>query len=139
MHSAGDEAGPAGLMACAEAGAVVAIEIFVEQDVVTPVGVLLKLRGAAVDGASSRAIFQENAMQPVIDFAGDFVESHLAAGTGGAFDFKGVAEICVVVEKSADDQAVDGRPDWAAPIGIATEHAGVRFRGLVRNAVIFVS
>src|SRR5437879_967716 len=49
MHHAGDNAGPASLMAGAEAGPVVAVEVFVEQDQVTPVRVFLELLRAAVD------------------------------------------------------------------------------------------
>src|ERR1700719_56149 len=37
-----DQAGPAGLMTCAEAGAVVAMKIFVEKDEVAPVRIALE-------------------------------------------------------------------------------------------------
>src|SRR5215471_383145 len=43
MHAAGDDPGPAGLMARAEAGSVVAVEVLVEQDEIAPVRVLLEL------------------------------------------------------------------------------------------------
>ena len=46
---AGHDAGPARLVAGAEPGAVVAVEILVEQDVVAPVRIVLELLGAAVD------------------------------------------------------------------------------------------
>ena|SRR5215831_3922007 len=48
MHGAGNNAGPAGLMARAEAGAIITMEILVKQDQVAPVRVFLKLPRAAV-------------------------------------------------------------------------------------------
>src|SRR5436309_9342780 len=43
MHDAGHDSGPARLVAGAEAGAVVAVEVLVEQDAVAPVRVLQEL------------------------------------------------------------------------------------------------
>src|SRR5262245_338792 len=48
MEQAGDDAGPAGLVASADARAVVAVEVFVEQHQFAPVGVVLKDGGGAV-------------------------------------------------------------------------------------------
>ena len=42
LQQLGDQAGPAGLMAGAEPGAVVAVEVFVEQDQVAPVRIGLE-------------------------------------------------------------------------------------------------
>ena len=49
LDQLGDQAGPPGLVAGAEAGAGVAIEIFVEQDEVAPVRIGLELLAIAVD------------------------------------------------------------------------------------------
>jgi len=43
LDQPGDEAGPAGLVAGADPGAVVAVEVLVEQDVVSPVGIVWKV------------------------------------------------------------------------------------------------
>ena len=43
VHGPRDDAGPAGLMTGAQAGAVVAVEVLVEQDEIAPVRVLLEL------------------------------------------------------------------------------------------------
>src|SRR5262245_61987575 len=48
----GDNAGPSGLVAGAEPGAVVSVEVFVEQNEIPPVLVILELRGASVDRAA---------------------------------------------------------------------------------------
>src|SRR5438270_6925605 len=49
LNDLGHQSSPAGLMAGAQSGAVVAVEIFVEQDMVAPVGIALELFCAAID------------------------------------------------------------------------------------------
>ena len=51
-------------MAGTEAGAVVAVEIFIKQHEVTPVGVLLKLLRPSVYGPAPVRITQEETRQP---------------------------------------------------------------------------
>ena len=60
-----DDPGPAGLVARAEAGAVVAVEVFVEQDVVAPVRIVLELLGAAVHRPPAVLVAQEDAREAV--------------------------------------------------------------------------
>ena len=49
VQAAGDQAGPARLVAGAQPGAIVAVEVFMKKDEVAPVRVLLKLPDTAVD------------------------------------------------------------------------------------------
>src|SRR5262245_62125362 len=49
MQPTGNDAGPSGLMAGAQAGAVVAVEVLVEQDQIAPVRVVLEFLRPAVD------------------------------------------------------------------------------------------
>src|SRR5689334_15351500 len=51
VHDAGDQAGPAGLVVRPQPGAVVAVEVLVEREVVAPVRIVLKRARAAVHGA----------------------------------------------------------------------------------------
>src|SRR5262245_21679731 len=55
------QTGPAGLVAGAEAGAVVAVEVLVKEDQVAPVRVALELLGAAVDRPPSLPVAREDA------------------------------------------------------------------------------
>ncbi len=58
----GDQRGPAGLMACAEAGAFVPVEIFVERDVIAPMLVFGEQVVVAEDRAAARlGVAQEDA------------------------------------------------------------------------------
>ena len=60
MHRPSDEAGPAGLMARAETGAIVAMEVFVELQAIAPVRVLLEFCGPAEDGSTPVLAPQED-------------------------------------------------------------------------------
>ena len=51
MHHPSDNSCPSGLMARAEASSVVSVEVFVEQQEIAPMRVLLKFRGSPVDGS----------------------------------------------------------------------------------------
>src|SRR5881628_1285313 len=63
LEQLGHESGPAGLMARADAGAVVAVEVFVQPDEVPPVGVGFELGDAPVNRPSPVRPAQENAGQ----------------------------------------------------------------------------
>src|SRR5258705_12876304 len=89
----GHESCPAGLVTGAQPGTIVAMEVFVEVDVVAPERIVLELFRAAIDGSSAIRVAQENPGEPVGDFPADFEEVHEVAGAGGAFDFEVVAVI----------------------------------------------
>src|SRR5690349_7649419 len=71
LDKLGDGAGPAGLVAGADAGAVVAVEVLIEQDVVAPVGIVLELLGVAVNGSAAVCIAGEGPDKPVGDLLAD--------------------------------------------------------------------
>ena len=63
-------------MAGAQPGAVVAVEVFVEQDVIAPVGIGLELLRAAVDRTPAMLIAQEDPGEPVGDLLAHLEEVH---------------------------------------------------------------
>src|SRR5690349_21446585 len=63
----GNQAGPASLMASAEPGAVVTVEVFVKEDVIAPVWIVLELLRAAVDGPMAMLVAGEYPGEPVGD------------------------------------------------------------------------
>src|SRR4029453_9702038 len=65
LHQAGDDRRPAGLVAGAEPGAVVAVEKLVEQHVVLPVWIVDELLGAAVNRATPLVFAEEDTGHPV--------------------------------------------------------------------------
>src|SRR6185503_13122175 len=71
MHRAGDDAGPPSLVVCAEAGAVVAVEVFVELETIAPVRIFLELLLASVHRSATVLPLKEHAAQAARDFLGD--------------------------------------------------------------------
>ena len=79
-------------MTGADAGAVVAVEVFVEEDEVFPVRVVAIDSGAAVYGAASTLVGHKDAGEPPGDLFGDFPQGQILAGARGAFNLEIVAD-----------------------------------------------
>ena len=82
----GDQAGPAGLVRGAEPGAVVAVEVLAEDQVVPPGRVVLQPLGAAEAGPPAVRAAGEDRDQPVLQVGGDLVERQLLPGPGRVLD-----------------------------------------------------
>src|SRR5437773_10573652 len=74
MHGAGDDARPSRLVARAEAGPVVAVEVFVEQEIVAPVRVRVTPARSPLYGRPALAVPQEDAGHPARDLPGHPIE-----------------------------------------------------------------
>src|SRR6185503_20181198 len=79
MDDARDAAGPTGLVARAETGAVVAMEVLVEEQQITPVRILLKHRRPAVNRTPPLLVAQEDPAQTMPDLFGDLIQVHVPA------------------------------------------------------------
>src|SRR5687768_7284801 len=108
-------------MVGAEARAVVALEIFVELNVIAPERVLLKFLLAPVYGPLPVLPFQEDAAEAPRDFLSDLIKVFLLAGPRRALDCKVISVIRVVLKQRSDDQCIDRHPDRSAPIGVAAK------------------
>src|SRR5947209_5866795 len=102
MHAAGDDSGPAGLVTGTESGTVIAVEVLVKQDEITPVRVLLKRSGSPIDRTLALLISQEDVGQPPRDLFGNLIEVHVPSGAGGTFDGKIIPVIGVIVQQGSD-------------------------------------
>src|SRR5687768_15950899 len=87
LDELGHEAGPPGLVAGAEAGAVVAVEVLVEQDEVAPVRILLEGPAAAVHGTRAVGAAQEDPGEALGQLGRHVPEVQHAAGAGRALHF----------------------------------------------------
>jgi hypothetical protein len=88
------ESGPTGLMTGADSGAVVAVKVFVEEQQIPPVRVLLELFGAAMDGAGA-ILAGEDADQAPRDLGAHLLQVHEPAGARRAFDLEIRSKIAV--------------------------------------------
>src|SRR6266446_7522671 len=122
-------------MAGAEAGAVVAMKIFVEKDEVAPVRIALKALGAASYGPATARIAKKNMNEPPGDFRGDLPEIGFGAGIGGALHFEIFAVVVMIFLQGFDQQIINRKPDRPAPVRIPSKEARRGFRRLVGDAV----
>src|SRR5215813_8124535 len=76
MHAAGDHSSPARLMARANAGAVVAVEVLVEEDEIPPVRVLLELPAASVHGPAAGLVPPPDPGGPPVHVLSDLLPRH---------------------------------------------------------------
>ena len=127
----GDDAGSTRLVAGADAGTVVAVEILVEEDVILPIRIFLELFGSSVNRAPAVPIPQENTGESSSDFFGHFEQSHVPSGASWAFHLKVVAVELIQVQQSAYEQAIHGHPYGSSPIGVASEQTRSGLRWLV--------
>src|SRR5262249_24463425 len=98
VQGTGDDSGPAGLVAGAQASSVVAVEILVEQDAIAPVRILLEHRRSTVDRSTTVLASEEDVSEPAGDFLGDLIERHQPARARGAFHTKVVTVVKVILE-----------------------------------------
>src|SRR4051794_21425933 len=126
-------------MAGAESGAVVTMEVFVEQHAISPVWIVLKLSRAAKDGPMAGWVLHKDIREAAANLLRDLIKVHLAAGTRWTFDRELVAIVGVILQQSTNHQSVDRHPDWPAPIRIAAEHARIGFGWQIRDAVLVAS
>ena len=102
LNQFGDQGGPAGLMAGADTGAVIAMETFVKWDEIAPVRVVLKFLGAAENRSATVFIAQKDICEPLGNVSGGLPEIDHSAGVGGTLDF-----VLIAVEKMKFLQRLD--------------------------------
>src|SRR5262249_24070182 len=96
--------------------AVVAVEVFVEEDQVTPVRIVLELTSPAIDRPPSVLIAEESTRQPARDFLRGAEQRHVLAGTGGTLDLKFIAVELIQIQQRPNDQPVNWHPDGTSPV-----------------------
>ena len=94
-----DQGGPAGLVAGAQPGPVVAVKVLVERDVVTPARIGLEQLVAAEDRPPARTtlVAEEDSREPARQVAGAPVQIDLPARAGGELDLEVAAEVAMVL------------------------------------------
>jgi hypothetical protein len=124
------ERGPAGLVAGPDAAAVVAVEIFVEEHEIAEMRVASVARAPAVHGAPAAGAGEKDRPEAAGDLMGGIAQVEHLAGADGHLDQQRIAVVGVIAFEGLDQKIVDGKPDWAAPVGIAAEEMGVASAGV---------
>src|SRR6266540_6872214 len=136
LQELGDQAGPAGLVAGADAGPAVAVEVLVEQDQVAPVGIALEQLEGAVDRPASVTAAQEDAGEAPRQLGRDLPQRHRLPRARGELDLELALEEVIEALERLDQQEVHGEPDRPAPVGVPPEEPGRGLRRLVVHAML---
>ena len=123
-------------MARADAGAGIAVKIFVEEDEVAPVRIGLELLLSPVHGSPAVRVAEEDAREASRDLGGDVPERQLLAGAGRILRLEPMAVEVIELLQRLDQQEVHGEPDGATPVRIAAEQSRRGFARLVVDAVL---
>ena len=118
-------------MARPEPGAVVAVEVLVEEQVVLPRRVVLEPLDPAEARPPAVVARHEERDQPVAEVGADLVEGELPPRAGRVLELEVVAEEARVAVERLHDEEVDRHPDRPPPVRVPAEHAGRRLGGLV--------
>src|SRR5258708_16257567 len=95
----------------------------------------MELLKRAINRPSSVLIAQKNVRQRTRYFSAHIPERHLLAGAGGTLHAEAISIIMVKFLQRFDHQKICRKPNRSAPIGIPTEHAALRFRGLIIHSM----
>src|SRR5215472_5969190 len=107
---------PSRLMGGTEALSGLAVEVFVEEDVVAPRGIALEELGLAIHRTPPLRVEQEEPKQPTFEFVRDLAEVRLCAGTCGQLDGEALAEGAVQVAERLERKKIEGEPDRTPPV-----------------------
>src|SRR5437867_912507 len=134
----GDQSSPARLVRRAQSATGVAVEVFVEEDVIAEVGILPHLlRGADERPAAVRPRHEDTQETPG-QLVGHLAERQQLPRAGRALDLEARPVIVVEASEALDQQVVDRHPDRPAPVRIAAEEPGVRLAWSVGHLVALV-
>ena len=138
MDELDDQGGPAGLMAGAQARAVVAVEILEERDIVAPVRISLEEGAVAQNRPAIALVAGENRDQTPGELGGDLGQRRPLRSTARQSSGQARAVVAMILPERLDHQIVDRKPDRAAPVGITAIDGGRRLGRLVRNPIAVV-
>ena len=130
LYSSRDDARPTSLMTGADARAIIAMIIFVKEQIVAPVPVVLEFLCTTKDRAPAIAIAKKDRVVAAGNFFGDLVQRHHSATASRTFYLKIFAVVSVVMQHGPNDESVNRRPDRAAPVAITFSRCDCPFGSL---------
>ena len=117
-----NQASPAGLVRRTKTTTAVAVKIFVEQQIVAEMDVLLLEPRVPEHRSAAVFVAKKDPAQPLGKLISHFTEITQPARPDWTLYLEIVSVITVEPAQRFDDQKVHRHPDRAAPIRIATEH-----------------
>ena len=118
-----DKTTPAGLVAGANAGPIVTMEVLMKQQIILPVGIALEGLLAAKNWPLTFSIACKNGDEPVRKMLSDLVKIRHLAAAGWEFNLEIFSVITEVDKQGANNHDIDWHPDRTAPVAVAAEQA----------------
>ena len=118
----GDQSSPASLMARPQTTPALAMKVLVEQQQVSPGGIILISRIFAVTRSLAVRILQKQTDLSAHQFFRNFAQRHPRAGTHGALNAKIITVEFAIPFERLNQQIVQWKPDRTAPVTVASEH-----------------
>ena len=114
----------------------IAIKKLVEPEIVLPVGIKVQLLVAIVDCSPSLIISYKQVLQSVLKLFRDMTKMHVITRASRTLNLQTLTVEHVETQERFDKQKVDGKPDWAPPVGIATEETGIGIARYIADSKI---
>src|SRR6266403_3637940 len=121
LNELGNQSGPSGLVARSNAGAIVAMKVFVKVDEVAPVWIGLKFLEPAIHRPISIRGTQKNSRQSTRQLSGCLPQRCLPARTGGQLDRESIPVKVMKFLERFDQEEIDGKPYGSAPVRVPSE------------------
>ena len=109
----------------------IAVEVFVKGYVVLEVLIRLEARVERVYLAKALVVVEKNPPQAMRKFRRYLIDGKVGARARGTLDLEIVTVIVVEFLQRLNDEEIDGKPDGAAPVGVAAKQAGAGLGRLV--------
>src|SRR5713101_5754815 len=122
-------------MARADPGPIVAMKVFVKENEIFPVRIILKNLQPAGNRTAAIRIAKENMNEPAGDFSRHLPQIGFLRGMRRTLHLEVLPVVVVKFLQRFDEQIVYGKPDGSAPIRITSEDARRGFRRLVTDAI----
>src|SRR5262244_1482311 len=120
----------------AHAPSAVAVEVFVEENVIAEVRILEGALVQAVHRPMTVLVGEEQPRKAPGKLIGYFIDGHERSGAGGALDAEVIAIVVMELLQRFDDEEIDRKPDRSAPVRVAAEQSAVGFARLVAHREI---
>src|SRR5689334_13673865 len=108
-------------MTCADARAVITMEIFMKGNIVTPVWVALECFIPTKNWSTSMCVSQKDIDETMRNLVRDLTQGDFVARMGGIFHQEIVAIVMMKLLNRFDDQIVDRKPDRTTPVRVTAK------------------
>src|SRR5215469_16154281 len=102
-----------------------AVEIFVKQHEIAPVGIIRVFPNVAMTRSGAILVRQEDTSEPAGKLTRDLLKGHHVSRAGRAFDLERFTVEQVITFQRFDHQEVNRKPNRTAPIRITTKKIAV--------------